>query len=185
MNPVRIHEGQGHSRQNYFCDTVQCMDSLQLLILYLTRTPIFLGRKAKVNLHTTPKLTVVMPISCLLPCADPEIVVKVGGGGGLRQSDKKALTFFFFFFFFFFFLLFFLVLSLFYRSQMDNFNDKYHCSRFRRGSKLFQRGGGGVSNFFQGVQCLFPIETLITCDFPEGGPDPLSPLWIRNWLRSI
>ena len=28
MNPVRIHEGrghsEGHSRQNYFCDTVQC-----------------------------------------------------------------------------------------------------------------------------------------------------------------
>ena len=22
MNPVRIHEGRGHSRQNYFCDTV-------------------------------------------------------------------------------------------------------------------------------------------------------------------
>ena len=24
MNPVRIHEGRGHSRQNYFCDTEQC-----------------------------------------------------------------------------------------------------------------------------------------------------------------
>ena len=28
MNPVRIHEGRGHSEghslQNYFCDTVQC-----------------------------------------------------------------------------------------------------------------------------------------------------------------
>ena len=42
------------------------MDSLQLLTLYLTLTPIFSGRKAKINLHTTPKLTVVMPISCLL-----------------------------------------------------------------------------------------------------------------------
>ena len=40
------------------------MDSLQLLTLYLT--PIFLGRKAKINLHTTPKLIVAMPISCLL-----------------------------------------------------------------------------------------------------------------------
>ena len=28
-------------------------------------------------------------------------------------------------------------------------------------------GGGGGSN------CLFPIETHITCDFP-GGPDPIS-----------
>ena len=39
---------------------------LQLLTLYLTLTPIFSGRKAKINLHMTPKLTVVMPISCLL-----------------------------------------------------------------------------------------------------------------------
>ena len=22
--PVRFHEGQGHSQQNYFCDAVQC-----------------------------------------------------------------------------------------------------------------------------------------------------------------
>ena len=42
-------------------------------------------------------------------------------------------------------------------------------------------GGGGGSN------CLFPIDTHITCDFPGGGggggggPDPLSSLWIRNW----
>ena len=33
-----------------------------------------------------------------------------------------------------------------------------------------------VSNFFQGVSnCLFPIETHLICDFPEGGPDPLPP----------
>ena len=42
------------------------IDSLQLMTLYLTLTPIFSGRKAKINLHTMPKLTVVMPISCLL-----------------------------------------------------------------------------------------------------------------------
>ena len=66
------------------------MDSLQLLTLYLklTCTPIFAGGGEKTNLHTTPKLTVVMPISCRLPCADPGIFVR----GGLRQSDKKALT---------------------------------------------------------------------------------------------
>ena len=58
------------------------MDSLQLLTLYLTRTPIFSGRGAKINLHTTPKLTVAVPISCLLPCADPGIFVRGGGGGG-------------------------------------------------------------------------------------------------------
>ena len=45
---------------------------------------------------------------------------------------------------------------------------------------LLQRGGGG-SNFFQGVGVS--IETHITCDFPEGGPDPIIPLWIRMWGR--
>ena len=108
------------------------MDSLQLPTLYLTLTPIFSGRKAKINLQTTPKLTVVMPISCLLPCADPGIFVGRGGGGGPRQSDKKkssdnVVCLFFVLFAFF------LVLSLFNRSQMVNFKEKYHFSRFRRG----------------------------------------------------
>ena len=67
------------------------MDSLQLPTLYLTLTPIFSGRKAKINLHTTPKLTVVMPISCLLPCADPGIFVGGGGGGGHVNLTKKKL----------------------------------------------------------------------------------------------
>ena len=59
------------------------MDSLQLLTLYLTLTPIFSGRKAKINLHTTPKFTVVMATSCLLPCADLGIFVGGWGGGGV------------------------------------------------------------------------------------------------------
>ena len=29
--------------------------------------------------------------------------------------------------------------------------------------------------FSRGSNCLFPIETHITCDFPGGSPDPLSP----------
>ena len=64
-----------------------------VLTLYLALTPIFSGRKAKINLHTTAKLTVVIPISCLLPCADPGIFVRGrgGGGGSPRQSDKKKL----------------------------------------------------------------------------------------------
>ena len=60
---------------------------------------------------------------------------------------------------------------------MVNFKEIYHFSRFQRGSNIFQGGGG--SNFFQGgSNCLFPIETHITWDFPGGGgggTDPLSP----------
>ena len=37
-------------------------------------------------------------------------------------------------------------------------------------------GGGGVSNFFQGVQMLISIESHIrTCYFPGGCLDPLFP----------
>ena len=36
----------------------------QLLTLYYTRTQIFSGGKAKINLHMMLKLTVFMPISC-------------------------------------------------------------------------------------------------------------------------
>ena len=52
---------------------------------------------------------------------------------------------------------------------MVNFKEIYHLSRFQRGSNIFHGGGG--SNFFQGggSNCLFPIETHITCDFSGGG----------------
>ena len=77
--------------------------------------------------------------------------------GGPGQSDKKGSVNVFFFFFFFFFLFFaFLVLRLFYRSQMVNFKEIYHFSRFQRG-QTFSRGRG--SNFFQGgVQLLIPYR---------------------------
>ena len=53
---------------------------------------------------------------------------------------------------------------------MVNFKEIYHFSRFQRGSNIFQGGGGGSN-------CLSPIESHITCDFPGGGvrtPVPLS-----------
>ena len=102
------------------------------------------------------------------PCADPGIFVR-GGEGGPGQSDKKSLTSFFFFFF--------LVLSLFYRSQMVNFKEIYHFLRFQRGP-TFSRGGGGVQLFSRGgggSNCLFPIETHITCDFSGGSGPPVPP----------
>ena len=70
----------------------------------------------------------------------------------------------------------FFVLSLFYWSQMVNFEENYHFSRFQRGSNIFQ---GGVQLFPRGSNCLYPIETHITCDFP-GGSGPPDPLWIRT-----
>ena len=95
----------------------------------------------------------------------PGIFVR-GGGGGPGPSDKKNSDNTFFF----------SPLSLFYRSQMINFIEIYHFSRFQRGSNIFQggptfsRGGGGG-----GGNCLFPIETHITCDFPGGSGPPVPP----------
>ena len=90
----------------------------------------------------------------------------LSGVGGVKVSHtKKALTTFFF------------VLRLFYRSQMVNLNFKetfYHFSRFRRGPTIFQGVGVQLFQGGGGSNCLFPIETHVTCDFP-GGPDPLSP----------
>ena len=59
---------------------------------------------------------------------------------------------------------------------MVNFKETFHFSRFERGFNIFQGvqlfpgGGGGESN------CLFPIETHITCDFPGGVRTPCPPL---------
>ena len=108
-----------------------------------------------------------------ITCADPGIFVRGVGGGGPGQSDKKSSDVFFFFFF--------SVLSLFFRSQMVNFKENYHFSRFQ-GGPTFSRGGGGSN-------CLFPIETHITCDFP-GGPDllpppPLDPHLYNNNLSNL
>ena len=58
---------------------------------------------------------------------------------------------------------------------MVNFKENYHFSRFQ---------GGGGSN------CLFPIETHITCDFPGGSgpsvpPPPLDPHMYNNNLSNL
>ena len=91
------------------------------------------------------------------------------GGPGPSNIIKKALTFF---------PSFFLVLNLFYRSPMVYFKENYIFSRFERGFKIFFFfffffGGGGVQLFPRGSNCLFPIETLITCDFPGESRHPV------------
>ena len=94
----------------------------------------------------------------------------MGGGGGVHVNlTKKALTALVVFFC--------LVLGLVDRSPMVNFKEKYHFSRFRRGSNSF-RGGGWGSN------CLFPIETQMTCIFP-GGSGPPAPAPLDPHLTAI
>ena len=113
-----------------------------------------------------------LPVLRLMSCADPGIFVRGGGGGGPGQFDKKRSDNVFFVVFF--------VLNLLYRSQMVNFKENYHFSRFQRGSNISR---GGVQLFPGGSNCLFPIGTHITCDFPGGGGgvrNPCPPLWIRT-----
>ena len=52
--------------------------------------------------------------------------------------------------------------------------------QFKEWIQWFYYRGEEGSNFFQGVGVS--KETDITCDFVGGGgPDPLTPLWIRTW----
>ena len=83
---------------------------------------------------------------------------------------KKALTRFFF-----------LVLTLFYRSRLGQYQRNLSNFKIPEEVQHFPRGGGG-SNFFQGwggSNCLF--ITHITCDFPGGSGPPVPTLWIRTW----
>ena len=92
-----------------------------------------------------------------ITCADPGIFVR--GGGGPGQSDKKSSDNFFFFFF----------LSSAYSTEVKwLISKKTIIFQGSRGVQLFPGGGGGSN-------CLFPIETHITCDFPGGVRTPCSP----------
>ena len=76
--------------------------------------------------------------------------------GGYRSDN----VFFFFFFFF-------LVLSLFYWSQIVNFKENHHFSRFQRGSNIFQ--GGPTFSRGGGVQSLIPYRNPYSLWFSRGG----------------
>ena len=144
------------------------MDSLQLLTLYLALTPIFSGRKAKINLHTAPKLTVVIPISCLLPCEDPGIIFVRGPHVNLT---KKALTALFVCFWFF------LSPQLILQKSNGYFQRKISFFKVPEGVLIFPGGRvGGGGGRWVGSNCLFPIETQITSDFPGGVRTPCPPL---------
>ena len=98
-----------------------------------------------------------------LTCADPGIFVR----GGPGQSDKKALTTFFFFFSF--------SPQLIFTEVKWSISKKSIIFQGFRGGPTFSRGGG-VQLFPGGSNCLFPIETHITCDFPGGSGPLVSPL---------
>ena len=102
-------------------------------------------------------------------------------GGGLGQSDKKSSdnVFFLFFFFSFFFFCFSPQLIL----QQLNGQFQRNVSFFKVPDGVQHFPGGGVQLFSGGggSNCLFPIETHITCDFSGGGVrTPCPPLWIRT-----
>ena len=109
-----------------------------------------------------------------ISCADPGIFVSGGGGGGgLGGGVQISLTKMFPDDVFFFFFSPQLIL------QKTNGQLQRNLSFFKVPEGVQHFPGGGGSNFFRGggggSNCLFPIETHITCDFPGGGPDPLSP----------
>ena len=90
-----------------------------------------------------------IPCTPCFPCADPGFFVR---GGVWDNLTKKALTTFFF-----------LVLSLFYWSQMVNFEEN-----------LFFKVPEGVQLFPRWSNCLYPIETHITW-FSRGVRTPWPP----------
>ena len=98
-------------------------------------------------------------------CADPGIFRQ-----GVQVSLTKKADVFFFFFLFFFFKssAYFTEVKWSISKKSITFQGSGGGPTFSRGGPTFSRGGGGSN-------CLFPIETHITCDFPGGGPDPLSP----------
>ena len=98
-----------------------------------------------------------IPCTPCFPCTDPGFFVGGGGGGGggggPGPTDKKSPDNVF------------LVLSLFYWSQMVDFEENYHFSRFQWGSNIFHGGG---PTFSRGVQLLIPYRNLYNLWFSMG-----------------
>ena len=91
-------------------------------------------------------------------CADQGIFVRRGGGGGGGRGPtaRKQSG------------------QCFFSHQLIlQFTEWIQWFYYRGEEGVQLLPGGGVSK-----------ETHITCDFPgRGGPDPLTPLWIRTWGR--
>ena len=92
-----------------------------------------------------------------------------GGGEGQGQSDKKALTTIFF------------SPQLILQKTNSEFQRNLSFFKARDGVQFFP-GGPTFSRGCPIANCLFPIETHLICDFPEGVRTPCPPpLWIRTW----
>ena len=97
-----------------------------------------------------------------------------GRGGGPGQYDKKSSDNLFF------------SPQLILQSQMVNFKENYHFSRFPRGSNIFQ----GVQLFpGWGVPIAYSYRKYITCDFRgrsgPPAPPPLDPHLGLSMVLSI
>ena len=84
--------------------------------------------------------------------------------GGPGQLTKKALTAFFFFFFF--------CPQLILQKSNGQFQRNIPFFNVPEGVQHFTRG---VQLFPGGSNCLLPLETHITCDFPGGSGPPVPP----------
>ena len=106
--------------------------------------------------------------------------------GGVQVClTKKALTTFFIFFIFFFF-----SPQLILQKLNGQFQRNLSFSRFQRGSNIFHFPGGFQLFPGGGSNCLFSIETHITCEFPRGGGGVRTlcpPLWIHtcHFINSV
>ena len=106
------------------------------------------------------------------PCADPGIFARVVQARLPENSSDNV------------FCLFCPQLLQFYSSlSMVYFKENYTFTRFRgeggggKGGRVQPIPGGGG----RGLEAqMLILETHRTFDFPGGGPDPLSPLWIRT-----
>ena len=116
--------------------------------------------------HRHERLRQTLSIITLILLDSHARIQEISSGGVQVSLTKKGSE------------VFFLVPSLFYRTQMVNFKEIYHFSRFQKGYNIFLGGGGGGGGGVKlvpgrrgggGSNCLFPIETNITSDFPGGG----------------
>ena len=121
--------------------------------------------------HATPELQGKRVIYYTMGALSCHARIQEFSSGGPRSIWHKKLRQRYFFVF--------LVLNLFYRSKMvilfSNVPEGVQHF-FQKGIPTFSRGAGS--------NCLFHIETHISCDIP-GCPNPLSTLlWIRPCFRS-